>query len=260
MGATQNPEAVVLGIDAAWTANGSTGIALASRVKGAWELTGVWDSYTSFFAAARFEVRHDQIASAVCSLVGRGPDIVAVDMPLSYQEIRCRREADDAVSRLYGARYAGTHTPNDVRPGRVGRDLHDALSAAGLHLATREIAPPCTIEVYPHPALIELTAAAMRLPYKAAKSSRYWPGVALEERRVRLVEVWATIISALDRRLSGVNAAFQLPSPGALQGAELKSLEDKIDSVVCAWVGIEALEGRAIPHGDDTASIWIPVC
>jgi len=31
----------------------------------------------------------------------------------------------------------------------------------------------------------------------------------------------------------------------------MKAFEDKMDAVVCAWVGICALESKAVPYGDD---------
>tara|TARA_B100002003_G_scaffold148670_1_gene137814 strand:+ start:724 stop:861 length:138 start_codon:yes stop_codon:yes gene_type:complete len=40
--------------------------------------------------------------------------------------------------------------------------------------------------------------------------------------------------------------------------AGLKTYEDGIDALVCAWVGIEYLRGAATPYGDDDAAIWIP--
>jgi predicted RNase H-like nuclease len=39
---------------------------------------------------------------------------------------------------------------------------------------------------------------------------------------------------------------------------ELKAFEDMLDAIVCCWVAICALQGRAIPFGDDTSAIWIP--
>ena len=41
------------------------------------------------------------------------------------------------------------------------------------------------------------------------------------------------------------------------RGVEVKAYEDKLDAVVCAWVGICALEGRAMPFGDRNSAIWI---
>jgi len=38
-------------------------------------------------------------------------DIIAVDMPISKKPIIGRRAADDAISKAFGAAWAGTHSP-----------------------------------------------------------------------------------------------------------------------------------------------------
>jgi predicted RNase H-like nuclease len=38
----------------------------------------------------------------------------------------------------------------------------------------------------------------------------------------------------------------------------MKPIEDKIDALVCAWVGIQVLDGKAEPIGDESAAIWLP--
>jgi hypothetical protein len=50
--------------------------------------------------------------------------------------ITCRRAADDAVSRMYGGRGCGTHTPSSIRPGPISAQLRDGFAAAGYPLAT----------------------------------------------------------------------------------------------------------------------------
>ena len=35
-------------------------------------------------------------------------------------------------------------------------------------------------------------------------------------------------------------------------------VEDMLDALICAWIGIEHLEGRTIGLGDATAAIWVP--
>ena len=40
---------------------------------------------------------------------------------------------------------------------------------------------------------------------------------------------------------------------------ELKAYEDALDAIVCAWIAICALEARAVPFGDETSAIWIPL-
>jgi predicted RNase H-like nuclease len=157
-------------------------------------------------------------------------------MPLALSPITRRRAADDAVSRAYGARACGTHTPSAVRPGRISDDLRLGFAAAGYPLRTTAIAAPSLIEVYPHPALVELAAAPTRLPYKAAKVGRYWPAVTPADRRARLLEEWRRIVELLEGRIEGVAAALPPPAADA-PGHALKAFEDKLDAVVCAWVG-----------------------
>jgi predicted RNase H-like nuclease len=38
----------------------------------------------------------------------------------------------------------------------------------------------------------------------------------------------------------------------------LKSVEDMLDALICAWIGNEHLEGRTVGLGDATAAIWVP--
>ena len=41
--------------------------------------------------------------------------------------------------------------------------------------------------------------------------------------------------------------------------AELKAYEDSLDALLCAWVGIEYLTGKARAFGNETAAIWIAI-
>jgi predicted RNase H-like nuclease len=40
--------------------------------------------------------------------------------------------------------------------------------------------------------------------------------------------------------------------------AAWSAYEDTLDTVVCAWIAVCALEGRAVPFGDESSAIWIP--
>jgi predicted RNase H-like nuclease len=95
------------------------------------------------------------------------------------------------------------------------------------------------------------------LPYKASKIGSYWRDLSVVERKVRLIETWREIVGFLDNEIAGVGDALPLPMPTAA-GHELKAFEDMLDAVVCVWVGIAALEGRAVPFGDEISAIWIP--
>lgn len=254
------PEKVVLGIDAAWTATNPSGVALAVKTDGVWCLMAAAASFEEFAAFANIpEVRGSaSMVDAATRLAGRAPDLVAVDMPMMDAPIIARRAADNAVNRAYAGRGAGTHSPTVDRPGAVGRALESELLAAGYPLATLDIRPPCRIEIYPHPALIELLGAAYRLPYKAGNTGKYWRGSPLIERRQRLYEVWTTIIAALDGVLIGSSEFLPLP-PVDARGRSLKAFEDRLDAVVAAHAGAMALDGQACAFGDAASAVWVPM-
>lgn len=255
----------VLGIDAAWTFTEPSGVALVERDGVDWRLVRAAASYQAFLADQDFEVgRHrgskpdpHALLSKTDELLATPVSVVAIDMPLSTDPITGRRVSDNAISSLYGSRHAGTHTPSQSRPGKLSDDLTLGFARAGYPLLTSGASFPALIEVYPHPALIELARADRRLPYKHAKSRKYWPEASLIDRRHKLLSVWADIVSLLDHRIEGVTSALPLPDPSS-RGYELKAFEDCLDAVVCAWVGTCLLDGTATAYGDETSAIWVP--
>ena len=258
----------VLGVDAAWTAAQPSGVALAAERSGRWVLLAVAPSYLDFVATANSTLARSArpkgspvdakaLINAASAHAGARPDLVAVDLPLAHTPITARRASDNAVSQLYGARWCSTHTPSAVRPGPIGEALASAFIAEGYPLATQQIESPSLIEVYPHPALVELAGTDKRLPYKAQKVRSYWPDLAPAERRRALIATWTQIVELLDREIIDVSKLLPTVDDVA-PGAALKAYEDMLDAVVCVWIGITALEGRARPHGDAESAIWIP--
>nr|WP_082572680.1 DUF429 domain-containing protein [Rhizobium sp. Root651] len=124
-------------------------------------------------------------------------------------------------------------------------------------LLTKEVCLPGLLEVYPHPALVELMSTEKRLPYKQGKTRNYWPTENPAGRRTKLFETWRKIVAHLDQEIPGASNALQLP-PFEAPSWQLKAFEDMLDAVICAWVGICVFEGAAVPFGDDTSAIWIP--
>jgi predicted RNase H-like nuclease len=253
----------VLGIDAAWTPHNSSGIALVSNRTGRWRCEALAPSYRSFVALADgaaldwngpMDGDHGPTPPALLDtarrlLGGATVDLVAVDMPISRAAIVGRRPADDAISRAYGAAGCSTHSPSGSRPGQVGVDLTKDFVDLGYPLAVAGPSPPtrALIEVYPHPALLRLTGSAFRLPYKIGKAGRTWANVR---------PMWERILGELAKHID--NITLELPED-VRSKATLKGWEDAIDALVCAWVGIEYVEGRARAFGDGTAAIWCPV-
>jgi predicted RNase H-like nuclease len=264
----------VLGIDAAWTETHTTGLALIEEAPSGWRLRAVASSYGHFHASAldpRPEMgrpigsRPDAgaLLAACRALTGQAPDLVAVDMPLSRKDITGRRPCDKMVSETYGAKKCATHSPSAERPGQISKELREGLEAYGYALWTAPDPPrptlvtPGLIEVYPHPALVELTDAAERLPYKVGKIGKYWPKLEPSQRRGNVRAQWKVIVTALDDRIEGVRTSLPEIAESA-SGLALKSYEDRLDAIVCAWVGVCALEGVADAIGDLNAAIWIP--
>lgn len=265
----------ILGIDAAWTPRQPSGVALIEETSTSmWKCVAVAPSYDAFVGLAngisikwrtkRFSgsiPNVDRILQASVRLSGNEPDVITVDMPISTVEITGRRTADNAVSKAFGRYQAATHSPSVQRPGAIGSNLADQLATYGFPVATSTCRPglfPRLVEVYPHPSLIKLMDADKRLPYKQGKSTKYWPGTDIQTRIGKLLNIYDSILTVLARSISDIN--LKLPSPKEVPSlAHLKRYEDAIDSLVCAWTGIEYLEGRAEPFGDVNAAIWIPV-
>ena len=255
----------VLGIDAAWTSQEPSGVALVINDAEGWRLIKVASSYQAFLSEQPASTAkhlgslpnpHALLAQSFA--IAKMPvAIVAIDMPLSTNPITGRRASDNLISSVYGARHAGTHTPSALRPGKLSDELTAGFRQEGYPLLTSEVRVPGLIEVYPHPALIELSAAARRLPYKHSKSRKYWPDDAPTVRRLKLIETWERIVMLLETKVKGVAAALPLPDLGS-RAHELKAFEDALDSVVCAWVGACVLDGMARSYGDDSSAIWIP--
>jgi len=256
----------ILGVDAAWTESQPSGVALAVETEGGWRLAAVEASYGHFVGRANGDALGERphgskpdaamLLGAARQLCGRRVDLVAVDMPMARRPIVGRRPCDTAISKRYGGKGAATHSPSAERPGKVSDALRAGFEALGYRLCTA-LPARGLIEVYPHPALIEFMNETRRLAYKAGKTLIYWPDVSSDNRRLKLRAVWSRIVEALERRIEGAAAALPPPSHD-IRGWRLKAYEDKLDAVVCAAVAIAALDGKAEPHGDESAAIWVP--
>ena len=108
-------------------------------------------------------------------------------------------------------------------------------------------------------ALLALLERNYRVPYKVSRSGKYWKAenLARSERIERLLEQFQAIKDGLDEHIKGIPDLIPEPSEVTTL-ASLKPVEDMLDGLICAWIGIEHLEGRTVGLGDNTASIWIP--
>jgi len=264
----------ILAIDAAWTASQPSGVALVKQGPACWECVAVAPSYDSFVGigngtpvnwnarksprgsqpdpAKLLDVAHRLLGSTRVSLV-------TVDLPVATIPIADRRVADNSLSRAFGQNGCGTHSPNSDRPGLVGIALKDGFAGNGFPIAAADCpvgTPHRLVEVYPHPALLRLLNVTFRVCYKVSKRRDYWQGCMNPRRKRYLLKSFRNILDALKDNIASIDVP--LPRPG-LSFAFLKRFEDALDALICAWVGIMYLAGRAQPYGDNTAAIWNPL-
>jgi predicted RNase H-like nuclease len=266
----------ILALDPAWTDHEPSGVALLQESNGGWNCVGLAPSYEQFVKLAdgvqvNWMERSPSglpdvnalIATAQSLLGGSSLDLVTIDMPVSLEPICGRRVADNEVSRVYGGKGCGTHSPNLTRPGPIGQRLTDQFANLGYPLATTDTEvghTPALAEVYPHPALLALLDRSYRVPYKISRARRYKKAdETLAQRRHMVVDEWWTIHD----KLSQIIGAIDLPIPSTdvselLASRQLKRFEDALDALICGWVGVQYLEGHCTPYGDRAAAIWIP--
>ena len=186
---------------------------------------------------------------------------VSVDMPLGTTAISGRRAADTAISSRFGPKICAVHSPSAERPGAIADQLRADFAALGypLHTSGNEQTGPSLIECYPHVALLALLKRDYSVPYKVNRSGKYWKTEKLtrRERIERLLEQFQAIKAGLEVHINGIPAFIPEPAEGSTL-ASLKPVEDMLDGLICAWIGIKHLEGRTVGLGDDTAAIWVP--
>jgi predicted RNase H-like nuclease len=238
----------VLGIDAAWTVKNPSGVALIRQNQGGrWQCVAVTPSYEAFTQKAECKSvdwdgkpsggtpNVERLLGAAQKLLDEPVTIVSVDMPLSRKPVKNRRECDQCISKRYGSRKCGTHSPTPTRPGEISADLSNGLEARGYKLAVKCSDPsienagdPATIEVYPHTALLYLLDLNCRLPYKVAKTRKYWPGKSIDARKKTLVTNFGRIATGLKNHVDEIPNCCLPPFPynGSLNF--LKRYEDAL--------------------------------
>ena len=264
---------VVLGIDAAWTTHQPSGVALVQRKGSHWQCKALAPSYDSFLAFASRQPQDPAtkargsepdpgaLLRASQQLTGQPMSCVSVDMPLATTPITGRRTADNIVSSRFGTRGCAVHSPSAERPGAIADRLRGNLTSLGCNLHTtscnREL--PALIEVYPHVALLALLGRDYRVPYKVSRSLQYWKSEQLSpaERITRLLQEFQAIRAGLEPHIAAIPTI--IPEVGEVKTlASLKPIEDMLDALVCAWMGIQHLQGRSSGLGDSGAAIWVP--
>lgn len=177
------------------------------------------------------------ILGFVNEAAGSGAALVAVDAPLLVPNNTGTRPCDRELSRIYRKTQAQAYPANRQRLGPVvrGEVLVQELGCCGFsHSPHVEARKPVrqVVEVYPHPAMIELFDLPQILRYKAR------PGRSLAFRWSELRR-YRRLLRSLEKAEPALEAREILTlEPTGRRGRALKALEDLLDALFCAYVAL----------------------
>lgn len=263
----------VLAIDAAWTAQEPSAVALLQQSGQVWSCRALAPSYSQFLSLAEGRAVNwdekprgqfpdmDALLSASGILLGEDKvKLITVDMPMSNVPITGYRMAERRIASTFSKHGCAAHAPSSTRPGKISEIYTKDSYVHGFELGV-DGTPSGTLnqllEVYPHPALLKLMNTNYRLEYKAAKTSRYWPGLENSERKQKLHYIYTHILAELGQYITNI-PSFLPAEFRQYPFSYLKRFEDAIDALVCGWVGVKYIEGKATSYGDETGAIWVP--
>ena len=189
------------------------------------------------------------------------PALIAVDAPTIINNQTGMRLADKLTHKHFGRYHAGCY------PANLNLAFSDRTVGFGNSLTARNFqhAPKIKakqlgryqIEVFPHPATINLFGLNKILKYKKGK---------IAERQAELNKLRDYIINILPNLEPALDTASLdlIPViPKKITGKELKAIEDKLDSLICAYVAAHWWywgEARNIVLGDiENGYIVIPL-
>ncbi|MEA5549727.1 DUF429 domain-containing protein [Anabaena cylindrica UHCC 0172] len=157
--------------------------------------------------------------------------IIAVDAPTLIPNSTGSRLPDKLSHKYFGKYHAGCYPANQNLP------FAERTINLGLELETRGFAHAPTIEpqkpnryqieVFPHPAIVNLFNLERILKYKKGRIS---------DRRSELIKLYNYILNILPSLSPPLRLCGSFPSEIPTTGKELKAIEDQLDSLICAYV------------------------
>ena len=222
----------VVGVDLAWGERRPTGLAVLDEQGRLVHVGAV--------------VTDDEIAESLAPYVDE-ECLVAFDAPLVVRNATGNRPAEAALNKDFARFDAGAHPVNTGKPEFREKPRAARLASRfGLDIDPRSGRARRGIEVYPHAATIALFRLGRTLKYKNK------PGRDLDHLRGELI-----VLLELIEGLAGADPAMYVAEPtapaspawaslrsaldAATRKSELRVVEDQVDAVLCAYVGLFAL-------------------
>ena len=212
-----------VGVDLGWR-SGETGLACLT-----WQ-----DQRLQLQAVTRHQEIDDILGWIDQVLPAPDLGLVAVDAPTLIPNETGTRLSDRLTHQYFGKYHAGCYPANLSRPfaeRTVG--FGESLEDRGfMHAPSITVQQPgrYQIEVFPHPAMVNLFQLSVILKYK--KGNLATRKAELKRLQDYFQRVLPTLTPALDLEDCPL---LQLPSP--ITGKELKALEDQLDAIFCAYIG-----------------------
>lgn len=202
------------------------------------------------------------------SITPNQPAIIAVDAPTLIPNLTGMRLPDRLTHKHFGRYHAGCYPASLSRPyAQKTVEFGLSLEAKGfIHAPTIEAQKPgrYQIEVFPHPATINLFKLDQILKYKKGKLADRQ--LELQKLRQYLADILPILQPSLNLttnetthlRLSACISGSEIPSTMAT----FKALEDKLDSLICAYIAAHwwywGLEKNLVLGDRTTGYIVIP--
>ncbi|MDP5130545.1 MAG: DUF429 domain-containing protein [Paraglaciecola sp.] len=171
---------------------------------------------------------------------------VAVDAPLIIKNESGTRDCERQIGMLYGSKGASCHTANlTLFPNATSVRLSEQLQTLQYeHI----VGSRWQIEVYPHPAIIELFNLDYRLAYKK--------GTVAERKAGQLL--LANYLLAMGARLpfklqliDELSVSLTETAIESLKGEQVKQNEDKLDALVCLVIAALHFLNQCYVVGDE---------
>jgi predicted RNase H-like nuclease len=170
----------------------------------------------------------EEILDWIQSQAGSGSAVAAVDAPLVIRNEKGIRPAERELNRDFRRFHGGCHAANLGRPFAqnvisFSRDLEARGFGDGASITPRQEGR-FQIEVHPHAAIVNLFGLDRIVKYKRGTREQRARGL----RRLRTLAL---------SRLPALDPALPLCLPTVPRTGKLKPVEDKIDAVICAYIG-----------------------
>lgn len=160
---------------------------------------------------------------------------VAIDAPLIINNQKGQRRCETLISKRYAGRHGSCHSSN----------LSQYLQATSVHLAAQlisrgfrhapDLAHPenqrVMLEVYPHPALLELFRLPRIIKYKKGKVAGRRSGQRELQQQLSKLSLFAPPLECTPKL-----SEFLATDTSSLRGTALKANEDALDAIVCAYI------------------------